>query len=257
MTSDRHRHIRIEGVVLRRYPVGEHDRIYTLFTLEKGRIRGSARGALRPKNPWRGILEPFHRVQADMYASPGSSLYRFNHAEVLSRPTGFLHHLSALHAAYLVLESLDRFTADESPHPELYHSVMDTLGAVNRSPDAARGIVLCFCLRFFRLTGVAVELQRCVQCGRPRPAGKRAYCIPSMGGVVCRECLSPDQREKDRVLTGNILDAAAAAAAGQTNALAGLDAAGGDAGATAFQRIVREMFAHHLGELPKSLALIE
>ncbi|HPQ40440.1 MAG TPA: DNA repair protein RecO [bacterium] len=256
MTSDRHRHLTVEGIVLRRRPVGEHDQIYTLYTLQKGRIRSSARGALRPKNPWRGILEPFHRIRADVYMSPGSSLYRFNQAEVLSRPSAFLNHLSALNAAYLVLEALDRFTPDESPHEELYDAVLQSLGAITRAPDRAREVVLAFCLRFFRLSGFAVELQRCVQCGRERPGGKSAYCVPSMGGVVCRACLTPDRREQDRVLTGEILDAAEAAASGIPEAAERLDGAARDDGIAALQRIVREMFAYHLGELPKSLALM-
>ncbi|WP_339879191.1 DNA repair protein RecO [Pseudidiomarina gelatinasegens] len=49
--------------VLHRWPYQDSSLLVELFTAEHGRYRVIAKGAKRPKNPWRSILQPFTPLQ--------------------------------------------------------------------------------------------------------------------------------------------------------------------------------------------------
>ena len=50
---------RVRGIVLRRLDLGEADRIITIFTSERGKLRIVAKGSRRPSSKMAGHLEPF------------------------------------------------------------------------------------------------------------------------------------------------------------------------------------------------------
>jgi len=246
----------INGIVLKRFPLGESDQIYTVYTAEYGLIRATARGALKPRNKWRGVLEPFHQIEAEIIMSARNTLHKFINAEVISRPSGFLEHLTALNTAYVVLECLGRFTADESCHPDLYSEGLKTLGMINSNPDFAGFIVRCFCLRFFTLSGFGVEWNQCTMCKRERPDGRSAYCIPAEGGIICSSCLSKLNDKQNFIMHGSTIGFAIQAAAGNTtqNMLENNEVI--ECFNNEIRRVIREMFAHHLGEIPISLQMM-
>ena len=53
---------RVEAVVLRHSDWGEADRILTLYTRERGKVRAIAKGARKIRSRKAGHLEPFTRV---------------------------------------------------------------------------------------------------------------------------------------------------------------------------------------------------
>ena len=74
-----------DALILRTYKLGETDRIVVFLTADRGKRRGVARGARRPRSPHMGALEPltlgrvayFEREQRDLvrlrYAEPSCS----------------------------------------------------------------------------------------------------------------------------------------------------------------------------------------
>ena len=169
------------GIVLKRLLVEEKGQIYSVYSRESGRIKASARGALKPKNRWRGVLEPFNRIRAVIHPSRTGRLHRLNEADFPTRPSWILKDLTALHAAYVVLECYERFTPEEYPHQEIYSLLLKSLGAVDRVPDLAGFSVRIFCIEFFTMNGFALEWNRCVRCGKERPADKSAFFVASEG----------------------------------------------------------------------------
>jgi len=248
--------IPVQGIIIRRSPLGEYDQIFTFYTYQLGKIRVSARGSLRPKNQWRGHLEPFYQLEAELYQTDKSTLYRFNNVEVIGRPSNFLSHLTALHTAYLVIECLDRYCEVESPNPDLYQAAIDALGSINRDPDQAGYHVRCFCLRFFLLSGYSLHLSRCVQCNRERPSDRRAYCITSAGGIVCSQCLLPEQKSSEWIIDADVLQIAADASQGQSAPPKDLSPDQVERFNTSIYRVIRETFAHYLDGVPNSLMML-
>ena len=56
--TDRPRLYKTEAVVLKHIPIGEADRVITLFTPDLGVVRASAKGVRRPRSRMAGHLEP-------------------------------------------------------------------------------------------------------------------------------------------------------------------------------------------------------
>ncbi len=65
-----------EALILRTYKLGEADRIVVFLTRDRGKKRGVANGARRPRSPFAGALEPLTRVGVGYYetrtARPGA-----------------------------------------------------------------------------------------------------------------------------------------------------------------------------------------
>ncbi len=66
-----HRSFRVEAVVIRHADWGEADRMLTLYTRERGKVRAIAKGARRIKSRKAGHLEPFTRVTLQLAKGRG------------------------------------------------------------------------------------------------------------------------------------------------------------------------------------------
>lgn len=255
MSADHTRTQRIHGLVLRRSPIGETDQIITVYTEQLGKIRVTARGSLRAKSVWRGRFEPFNQIEAETFRSTKNSLFRFNHAEVIVRPKNLTGHLTALHAAFLILECLDRYCESEYPNRELFKTTIAILEKINLDPKHAVYFSLCFCFRFFSLSGYGLNWSHCANCNRERALNKSAYCIPADGGIICSNCAETDQKQKERIVSAKNLWVIGLAASGKfvrPNDIKDLSLFCSTA-----LRLVHEVFAHHLESTPKTLKLFE
>ena len=75
------RSFRVEAVVLRHANWGEADRILTLYTRERGKVRAIAKGIRRIRSRKAGHLEPFTRVTLQL--AKGRDLFIITQAETL------------------------------------------------------------------------------------------------------------------------------------------------------------------------------
>jgi len=150
--------IETEGIILRRHPLGEADRIITLFTRQYGKIRAVAKGAQRTRSRWSGVLEPLQKLSAGIYHRGEKALNRLNYAEVVMRFDHIAQDLAILEASYGVLELLDRFTPMEEKNTELYDLSIEVLVTLNKSNIAPRLVVRYFQLRFVTLSGYALKI---------------------------------------------------------------------------------------------------
>src|SRR6516162_1991606 len=98
-----------EAVVLRRTDFGEADRILTLFTPHKGKLRAIAKGVRRTTSRLAGHLEPF-----------GRALDIVTQAEAIERLDHLNDDLWHATAAWYCAELVDRFLQDDDPHPRVY-----------------------------------------------------------------------------------------------------------------------------------------
>ncbi len=68
------------ALVLRRIPLGEKDKILTLFSRDLGKLRAVAKGARKPTSKLSGASEPLLLLRASL--AEGSSLDVLSEAEV-------------------------------------------------------------------------------------------------------------------------------------------------------------------------------
>jgi DNA repair protein RecO (recombination protein O) len=176
---------RDEAIVLRTQKLGEADRIVTLLTRERGRVRAVAKGVRRTTSRLGARVEPFMHVDVQLYE--GRSLDVVTQAETLG-PYGSA--IATDYARYTagtaMLETAERLTETEGePALQLFLLLtggLRTLAGGRHGP----GLVLdAFILRALSVAGWAPSFTDCARCGAVGP--HRAFAV-AMGGSVCSQC---------------------------------------------------------------------
>ncbi len=181
--SPRDRLYRTEAVVLRRQDLGEADRLLTLYTPGRGKVRVVAKGVRLPRSRKAGHLELFTRV--DVLLARGRELDVVTQAEALGTCEGLRDDLVRFaHAAYVV-ELVDCFGVEEENRP-LYRLLTETLERLSQA-DPPGIVVHYFELRLLELAGYRPQLFQCVSCAAEvRPQAQ--YFSGRDGGVLCPAC---------------------------------------------------------------------
>lgn len=172
------------SLVLHRTDLGEHDRILTLYTREKGKLSAVAKGSRRAASRLSGATELF--IEARMQLAEGRSLDIVTQCEIQQSFSGLRTDLQRLARATYFCELLDRFTGDrdEASSEELFDLTVGALHLLQRSEGYHDGVVHAYELQLLATLGYAPVLDRCVVCGGP--SGQRGGGFsPALGGAVC------------------------------------------------------------------------
>lgn len=181
---ERVRLYRTDAIVLRRRDLGEADRILTLFTPTRGKLRVVAKGVRRTKSRLAGHLEPFARTS--LLIAQGRNLDIVTQAQLLEPFAQLRSDEARIAYTGYFADLLDLLTAEGEANEAAY----DTLVAALRAVDS--GLDLFVTARFYemRLLGVIgfrPELYQCTTCGRELEPVRNAFG-PGGGGVLCPEC---------------------------------------------------------------------
>lgn len=185
----RERTFRSEAIVLKRTDFGEADRLLTLYSRERGKIKAIAKGARKPQSRKTGHVEQFMRT--NFLFAKGRDLAIITQAEMVEAYPALREDLvRATYAAYAV-ELLDRFTVEEDRHLSIYNLLADALGWLATATDlmlAAR----YYELRLLDQTGFQPQLFRCVSCSEPIQEQDQFFSA-ELGGLLCPDCHHADR----------------------------------------------------------------
>ena len=175
---------RTRGVVLRRSDLGETDRILTLYTPTRGKIRVIGKGVRKPASRKAGHVELF--MEVDLLLAQGRSLDILTQADMIQAFEPLRADLTRATLSAHIVELLDAFTEDEDASQPLYDLLIAGLSWLSTTNDLQR-TARYYELRLLALAGYRPELFYCVVCGeriRPEP---QYYSAPD-GGVICLRC---------------------------------------------------------------------
>ena len=181
---NRERLYRSEAIVLRRKDFGEADRLLTLFTPGYGKIRAIAKGARKPQSRKAGHVESFMR--SEMLFARGRNLDLITQAELVEAYRPLREDLVRVTYASHVVELLDRFTAENDAHPELYQLLSDALGWLATTTDLLLS-TRYYELRLLSLVGFQPQMFQCVSCGTLIEAEDQFFSA-ELGGTLCPDC---------------------------------------------------------------------
>ena len=186
------------AVVLQTYRYSETSKILRLMTWELGPCSTLARGALRPKSRFGGLLEPFVEGEATFFAKEGRDLHTLSGFELVRDRRGLDGSIELFTIASVLCELVMRL-APEHPDTELYATLtrgLDGLHGRVGSGEPAGGLEYVWGM--VEALGFRPELDRCVACRRGIGSGPVRFDFPA-GGVRCPSCgpvgpqLSPDE----------------------------------------------------------------
>jgi DNA repair protein RecO (recombination protein O) len=176
-----------DALVLRTYKLGEADRIVVFLTADRGKKRGVARSARRPRSRFVGALEPLTHVRLAYFEKETRELVNLNYADPVRSPMAVAG--EAVGYASYFAELIDEWAPADDPNETLYRlgtSVLDAL---------AGGAVADVLARYFeywllRLEGVYPPHLVCHRCGERFLArsGAGAWLSPGDGILTCAAC---------------------------------------------------------------------
>jgi DNA repair protein RecO (recombination protein O) len=119
------------GIVLKRNNVGEVDKIITLFTKGHGKLRLMAKGIRKTKSRKAGSLEPFNEVQLQI--AKGRNLDLITETQIIDSPQPWRKNLIKVTVAYYFCELVDKLTAENQIHPDVFELLKTSLGQIGSS----------------------------------------------------------------------------------------------------------------------------
>lgn len=176
------------AVILKTHRYSDTSKILRLMTREHGPRSAIAKGALRPKSRFGGVLEPFAEGSATFYVRESRDLHTLSGFELARERQALGSDLKRFAAASVLCELVLRL-APEHRDLRLYRALvagLDTLVAA--PPEQVPAAGLRHIWELVRVLGFAPDLDRCLECGGPIPAGEKARFDFPAGGLRCRRC---------------------------------------------------------------------
>ena len=137
-----------DALVLRTYKLGEADRIVVFLTRDRGKKRGVAQGARRPRSKFRGALEPLTEIRVAYFEKEQRELVNLNYAETVRSPLSAATPESLGYTHYFA-ELIDAWAAEDHADERLFRlgcSALDAL-ATGTPSDALARYFECWLLR--------------------------------------------------------------------------------------------------------------
>ncbi|MGE9807074.1 MULTISPECIES: DNA repair protein RecO [unclassified Janibacter] len=178
---------RDDAIVLRTQKLGEADRIITVLTRQRGKVRVVGKGVRRTKSRFGSRLEPAMHIDLQCYE--GRNLDTVTQVETRA-PWGdaIARDYPTWTAASAVLETVDRLTEERTPAIQQYLLLAGALSSLAGGVHDPGLVLDAYLLRALAIAGWAPSFHDCARCGEEGP--HRAFNVAS-GGSVCPSCRPP------------------------------------------------------------------
>ncbi len=174
-----------EAIVLRHKDWGEADRLTTLYTKERGKIRAVAKGARKIRSRKAGHLQPFTHIRIQLARAKGP--YIITQAETINAFLPLREDLNLTGNASYLLELLDRFTYEEEEiNPSIFSLLENSLTRLTRGDDIWL-ILRYYEMRLLDYLGFRPQLFHCASCQTEIKAQDQFFSA-AQGGILCPQC---------------------------------------------------------------------
>jgi DNA repair protein RecO (recombination protein O) len=148
---------RTKGIILRTRLLTESSLIVHWLTPEFGRVSTVAKGARRPKSPFRGILDLLYTAEFTFIRSRRSDLHTLREVSLLENRAALRQDLTALQRACYGTAFIEQVTEADTPLPGVFELFQGFIEGVCRRPAAVE-LVLAYELKMLDQLGLRPEL---------------------------------------------------------------------------------------------------
>jgi len=156
---------RASGIILRVRPFTETSLIVEWLSREEGRLSMVAKGARRPKSPFLGKLDLFYEAEFSFQRSRRSELHTLREISLRDTRSKLRENLSSLHAAAYFAVLIEQGVERETPVPEFYELLRDTLNDLLQR-EAGTITIFGFEFKYLDLLGLLPDLASLSEKGR-------------------------------------------------------------------------------------------
>jgi len=182
--------IRYNAIILKKKEVGETARLYTLYTLEQGKVQLVAKGVRKSEAKLAGQLETL--MQGLVIAVKGNGMGKIAGAVAEKNFVYLRNDVDILKRVLETVNVFERLVGWDEADAELFNllaiylALSDDL-AKEKQGEKALLLAEGFLFQLFARLGYAIETGACVVSGEKLRSGERHFFSPSAGGVLAGE----------------------------------------------------------------------
>lgn len=168
------------GIVVRVRPYSETSLIAQWITRDLGRVSVLAKGAARPKSPWRGRLDLYFEAEISLARSPRSSLRTLLDLKLGNTRANLRSSIFCLEQAGYFVSAIEHVSEADTPIQELFellHGMLDLLD--QRARPLAPVELLLFEFALLSQSGWAPELHSLPGSPQTKAALSHALQLPA------------------------------------------------------------------------------
>jgi len=209
---------RATGLVLRTRLLTDTSLIVHWLTPDLGRVATVAKGARRPKSPFRGKLDLFYLGDFSFHRSRRSDLHTLREVVLLTTHPALRQDLARLRQAAYGARLIERLTETDTPLPEVYRLFKGLLDALQAQPAQPLPL-LAFELKLLAELGSPPDLAASSLTAGVKQAVE--YALAAEWHSLLRLKLTPAQAaELDRFARGRLADNLGEVPRGRAEAMA-------------------------------------
>lgn len=185
-----------DAIVIKRIELGEADRLLTVFTRERGKLKALVKGARKPLSRLAGHLEPATLTYCQLQES--KTFFIVTGAEI-KEAYGTIHtDLAKTGLVYYLLEMVDLLTHENDQHEEVFTLLAQSLDWLDQESyeDEQRKrryqlLAAAFVLKLLSTLGYRLELDGCINCHQPLKPTSNFFSLNN-GGLLGPSCRIAD-----------------------------------------------------------------
>lgn len=120
---------KVQGIIIKRKNFGEADRILTVFTKDKGKIKILAKGVRRINSRRGPNIELFNQVSLAIHE--GKTFDILTEAEVINTFPLVRKNLDLVSLAFHICEIVNGLCPEHQPHPKVYQMMLKVLNELD------------------------------------------------------------------------------------------------------------------------------
>lgn len=176
---------KIEAIVLKRINLNEADRIVTVFSFDRGKIKFIAKGVRKIKSKNAGSVELFTLSEFLLYSK--GKLDVLTGSQTI-RPFPANIPLEKINLAGFLAKIYLKNLPDDYVNEKLFNLLDESYKEINKQEI---GIIRYhFIAKYLKINGTYFELENCLKCGKKITVDEQKRFLAN--GVVCSKCSSAD-----------------------------------------------------------------
>ena len=181
--------IRTQALILNSSPIQESSLLLVLFTERLGKLRALARGALKSKKRFLGILLHLNQLEVELSPSPSSEVkFLLNQAHPIKSRLSLAQNPARLCSASALGELIEKALPELEPCPKLFQAIEQAIDQVQFQPNFP-SYFFYYLLKILAQLGYLPALESCPVCGKKISQRPKTFLFSlAMGGLLCPKC---------------------------------------------------------------------
>lgn len=175
--------VKVTGIILSVYPIGENDRRLTILTKERGKIQVFARGCRKPNHPLFGVTQPL--IYCEFMITEGRKFNYLNTADGKDYFPYLKEDLESIYYSTYFAELAEYFTVEGMDERNILNLLFLTFTAMKKKKLPRALIRRIYELKILQFYGIGMEVFQCVSCGKTEMLHTLSF---EKGGILCDSC---------------------------------------------------------------------